>query len=103
MTNLCITDNKTTKMLSKETSEALELWLSQYPESYHPYDMERFYDLVWTSFDKGDMDELIAIDLMEELRKVKPEWEDDFASDFCTKWESILSIVKGLIEYRKPQ
>ena len=90
-------------MLSKETSEALNLWLSLYPESYHPCDMERFYSLVWTSFDKGDMDELIAVDLMAELRKVKPEWEDDFAYEFCEKWESILSIVNGLIEYRYPQ
>jgi len=28
----------------------IDLWLNQYPESFHPYDMERFYKMVYWGY-----------------------------------------------------
>lgn len=87
------------RMLSKKTKAALDLWLSMYPESDHPCDMERFYSLIKVSSEQSDLDYLVAMDLVDAVKSAQPEWDDEFAREFAEDWGKNISLCRGLMEY----
>ncbi len=63
--------------------------------------MERFYSLIKISFEQGDLDSLVEVDLAETIKNAKPEWDDEFTREFADEWEERLSFCKGLVDYIK--
>ena len=86
-------------MITENTKEALNFWLSNSPESYHPCDMDRFYSVIKTSLERGDLDSLVAVDIYSAVNVVNPDWDDEHAREFAAEWEKNISLCKGLIDF----
>ena len=86
-------------MIKESTRHALDIWLSNYPESYHPLDMDRFYSLIKKAYENCDLGELVSLELVPIVKEVKPTWSDGFVRQFCDEWERKISLCKGLMEF----
>lgn len=85
--------------MKQKTEEALMHWLSQYPESYHPCDMERFHEVFNVALENKDLDSLWGIELAQYVRQAKPSACDEYVEEFCEEWEDRISTCVQLLQY----
>lgn len=85
--------------MSPETIKAIKSWLNFSPESCHPCDMERFYNIFKVARDNGDLCELSYFDLEPYFYELKPKASDEFVQCFCSKWHARISLCANLLIY----
>ena len=78
-------------------SKQITFWLSVYPESYHPCDMERFYSIFDECKTKDDVYDLLAIDLRSLVKSNKEDWDEEYIDNFCEIWMHNISLCANLI------
>ena len=67
--------------------QAFELWITEFPESYHPLDQRRFYDFVARA---AEADEYIDQEwLAERARQYKHNLTPEQLEDFGRKLDTI--------------
>lgn len=71
----------------------------QFPESYNPYDMERFFEIFTTAKECEDLQNLKAIDLTAYVRTNKPLWSDDDIEKFVNEWIIKIELCADLMQY----
>lgn len=86
------------KFKNIETQKLFDFWISQYPESFHPFDMERLYNFVFSMFtDEEYIDE-------EELFlafKEKKDWTDEYTRKISTKFAYKIEDILGFLRFLK--
>lgn len=87
--------------MNQKTIDALNKWLSHYPESYHPYDMARFYDIFVAAAENNDLQELKSLELEPYLRRNKASWTSEAIKDFISEWELKIELCAGLIQHTR--
>lgn len=80
------------------TIEAINRWLHFFPDSHHPNDEERFYDMIIEAYQNDDLDDLLDMDLEQYLRNKRPNMPDDRIRIFINKWTVNVSLCVGLIQ-----
>lgn len=72
---------------NSENNRLLHVWLSSHPESYHAFDMKRFYNFILSLFTTNE--ELTEKILMSAVREEK-KWNEDsinkFVDDFIERY-----------------
>jgi len=81
--------------MHQETEQKLSNWIAAIPESGHPYDRERSYDLILTCIKNGDR--IDSDDL--NAQTANKEWNDEFKENFIDEYISIIYSVLEFIEY----
>lgn len=71
--------------MNKASSEKLDFWMSEFPESFHPHDENRMFDLANELFES---EEGICIDeLFASFTKYHPAYNKKAAMKLSDKWE----------------
>lgn len=83
---------------SSENNRLLHVWLSSFPESYHPLDMNRFYNFILSLFTTNE--ELTAGILMSAVREEK-KWNEDFINTFVDEFIDRYFELKRFWEFAK--
>lgn len=87
--------------MKSNTKEALTRWINgAAPESAHPYDMNRFYNLVYECLVNG---ENIDSDELAEMIRENLKWHEGQVQSFSE--ETVISIEKimGFIDFLKSE
>ena len=87
------------KKLNTETKEKFIKWLTAFPDSYHLYDMERFYDFLITADTNNDLDNVNNIDWESILVEYYPEWNNEYMNKFIEEWSNNISLCSDLLNY----
>ena len=66
--------------MKNEVKEKLRIWLSQFPQSTHPLDSRRFYDVVIAMRDTDSS--IDDEDIREMLQECKPDWNEKYVEEF---------------------
>lgn len=74
--------------------QSFRLWVSQYPESFHPLDLKRFYTFVkyvcrYSRREKG------GLWLKEKLSKVKHRLSEEDIEAYCDKFSELQNFYKA--------
>lgn len=80
------------------TATKLTFWINQSPESFHSYDMERFYDFMHTMIQNED---LIDEDELRQVVTSKKPWIPEYVDEFVNEWMVRIRAIHGYIEYLK--
>lgn len=84
---------------SEDTKLKFKRWISGFPESYHGFDMDRFYDFVLSLKLNG---EWITEDELHSAFKEGKKWEEDFrnkiVSDYYHKLLDLGNFIDFIIE-----
>ena len=86
-------------MIKNQTLEAFIRWISAFPESYHYYDMQRFYDLARTATEQNDLRELLRLSWTTFFNEHQPLWHKKFRVTFEEEWKQVLSVIAGYQEF----
>ena len=86
-------------MIKNQTLEAFIRWISASPESYHYYDMQRFYELARTATEQNDLRELLRLSWTPFLNEHQPLWNKKFRIEFEEEWKQKISLLIGYQEY----
>lgn len=77
-------------VLDKETFEKLDLWINAWPLSFHPNDMQRWYDFV-ISLHRSKSS--LSISMFEEWLREKKEWDESNINIFSSKLDDELELL----------
>ena len=80
-------------MLQQKTLEAFIRWISASPESYHYYDMQRFYELARTAAEQNDLKELMNLSWEPFLDEHQTLWDKKFKLKFEIEWKQTISLL----------
>lgn len=86
-----------------KTITLLRRWLHHSPNSHHPMDDARFYDLIVEAMRNNELDELLCIDLEKYLKEKHPQLSNERMGRFVEKWENNISLCVNLIQYIQNQ
>ena len=84
--------------MNQEIKNLLSVWVGAFPESGHPLDNERLYDLVF-SYTKNHViggNE----DIYQEIKEQK-KWDDEYSQKFSEEFSSIISHIVDFVDYLK--
>lgn len=75
--------------------QSFKYWINQYPESFHPLDLERFYIFVkcvcrYSRKPKG------SLWLREEIKKSRKQLQDDVVEAYCEKFVELQEFYNAL-------
>lgn len=77
-------------------AQQLEIWLGSHPESEHPYDRDRWYNLIKQSLIKN---EPIDFDEVKKYISKNKEWIDEFTEEFIDRKENEYLIITSFFNY----
>lgn len=87
--------------MDKELKLVVERWITgAAPESFHNFDMKRFYDVIFQSLLSN---EKINSEYLEKVIREKLKWHDKKIEEFATEKAILLEVIIGFIEYLKSQ
>ena len=78
--------------------DKLSQWLGMYPDSTHPCDDARYFEVIKYAYKNNLLDLLLTIDLTELVKENQPDWGDDYIDEFIEKWEIILEKCVHLLK-----
>lgn len=83
--------------MTNEVKEKLKTWLSQFPQSTHPLDSRRLYDVViaMSDTDSSIDDE----DIREMLIECKPDWPEDYVEEFIHDKQLLISELRAFLDH----
>jgi hypothetical protein len=68
--------------LHVSTLKKIDIWMSCHPDSVHPYDNERFLDIIREADKNDDLDMLLNLDLYRVVKTFYPLWIEDYVYEF---------------------
>ena len=68
-----------------------------FPQSTHPLDSRRMYDLVIALEDTDSSIE--DEDIREMLQECKPDWSEDYVEDFIHNKQLLISELRAFLDY----
>lgn len=84
-------------IINQEIQRLFDFWISQHPESFHSFDMERMYDFVYSMFIN---EEYIDVESLSEILMQRKNWEEGYAEEqanlFMNKIENAFEILRYL-------
>lgn len=83
--------------MKNEVKEKLRIWLSQFPQSTHPLDSRRFYDVVIAMRDTDSS--IDDEDIREMLQECKPDWNEKYAEEFIHEKLLLISELCAFLNY----
>ena len=83
---------------NKETQQLFDFWISQHPESYHPFDMERMYNFIFSMFMD---DEYLGEDELYIAFKENKNWHDEYAQKISTKLSYTIDDIMGFLRFMR--
>ena len=86
-------------MLKQKTLEAFIRWISASPESYHHYDMQRYFELVRIATEQNDLRNLLILPWSSFFNECQPQWNKKFRIKFEMEWKQKISIQSGYHEF----
>lgn len=84
--------------MNKNYIEKLDLWLGTFPDSLHPYSMERFYAFIKALTESNEYETFNKDVLYKRLSEKQPDWKEDEKNTFIDLWFDKIDIF---IEYAK--
>ena len=81
----------------------LDLWLSLYPNSAHPYDLERFYTFIKALADSGKYETFNINVLHDRLAITQPSWTEDEKEKFIDSWFNKIDMLIGYTNFLAKQ
>jgi len=87
--------------MEQQTNDALKTWLSCFPESSHPCDMKRFFNVLIVAEKCGDIDNIRSVNLRKYVESIRPTWNSEFIGQFVETWQKKISLCADLIEYQR--
>ena len=81
----------------EQSKEKLRTWLSMFPQSTHPLDSRRMYDLVIALEDTDSSIE--DEDIREMLQDCQPNWRKDYVEDFIHRKQRLISELRAFLDY----
>ncbi len=70
-----------------ETNKLFHSWICNYPESFHPLDMNRFYDFILSLFSTNEeLTESILTSAIQEEKEWIEESTNEFVETFIEKY-----------------
>lgn len=97
MDSCLFTNHKTFNEMNQEAKSKLRNWLSQFPETVHPLDSRRMYDLVIALHDTGS--QIDKDDIKEMLEECKPGWKESEIEEFAGNKATLISELKEFLAY----
>lgn len=83
--------------MNNHVKEKPQIWLSQFPESTHPLDSRRLYDVVIA---RRETDTTIGDDhIRDMLNELKPNWSPDYVEEFIHKKLLLMSELLSFYDY----
>ena len=83
--------------MNTRSDQAFELWISQFPETYHPLDVNRFYSLVKAVCESGEYKN--ASWLEQKIRGANNKrMTDELIENYCDKFtelQDFYKVIKG--------
>ena len=83
--------------MTKETLVKMNEWLSLYPDSTHPLDEQRFFDLVREAC--LHKDEISETELKRALIEIHPEWNDTKVGRFIDEKMMMIECLMGFYDF----
>ncbi len=86
----------------EQTNQLFYVWLRNSPESYHPYDMERFYDFIYNLLEsREELSEEILTNSVKAEKSWTPEFVTEFVNSFFDRYLEIREFWGFLKEKKK--
>lgn len=85
--------------MNKQNKEKLDFWMSEFPESFHPCDENRMFDLANSLFESEEgtcLDELFA-----SFTHYHPSYNKEEAMRLCDKWEDQIFLLKRFLAWKQ--
>lgn len=97
--NLIVTNNEdyTIQEIIPRSFNRLDSWLNGYPLSFHPSDINRWYDFVISLHKTG---EFLSLDILGQYVKERCGWSEEDITKMELRLESQLSLLEYYDEYR---
>lgn len=87
--------------MEKEMKLAMERWINgAAPESAHPFDMRRYYDIIFECLKYGDR---INSEDLAKMIKENLKWGDEKIEEFALEKAILADHIIGFVEYLKSQ
>lgn len=83
--------------MTEQAKEKLRTWLSMFPQSKHPLDCRKMYDLVIALEDSDTA--IYDEDIREMLQKCKPDWNEDYVEEFIHNKQLLISELRNFLHY----
>lgn len=85
--------------MNNYSKKIFNLWMSGYPESFHPLDEARMFDLANTLFETDDN---ICIDeIFTSFTKCHPSYNKEEAMRLSDKWEEQIFLIKRFLAWQQ--
>lgn len=85
--------------MQNNVKEKLRTWLSAFPESTHPLDTHRLYDVVIAM---EETDSTISEEnIVDMLQEVKPNWPEEHSAEFAAEKIGLIYELKDFLSYLK--
>ena len=85
------------KFKSKTTEEKFKRWINAHPESWHPYDYERFHDFITSLFLENE--HISESELRNSVLESK-EWKnEEFINEFVNEVTTKISELRSFFDY----
>lgn len=81
----------------EKVEEKLKIWLGQFPQSTHPLDSQRLYDLVISLCDNNSS--IDDEDIRNVLRTSQPKWDEEFVNQFIHNKLLLISELQAFLNY----
>lgn len=85
--------------MNKTSKEKLNFWMSKYPESFHPCDENRMFDLANSLYESEGS--ICIDDLFASFTKYHPNYNKEEAMRLCDKWEEQILLIKRFLYWKQ--
>lgn len=85
--------------MNSESKSKFNLWQSEHPESFHPSDEARMFDLVNTLHETEGS---VCIDeIFSAFTKSHPSYNKEMAMRLSDQWEDQISLILRFLDWKK--
>lgn len=99
MSEECVNNGDSLGNMNKQNKEKLEFWMSEYPESFHPHDENRMFDLANSLYESEGG--ICIDDLFASFIKYHPNYNKEEAMRLCDKWEDQILLIKRFLSWKQ--
>jgi len=85
--------------MDNQTKQQLSKWIGSFPESGHPFDEERFYELIFQCLKNEDY--IDSDDIKNMLVEKEKKWSDDYMNEFALDKSALISRIISFVDFLK--
>ena len=84
--------------MQEKTIQSLRFWVKHFPDSDHPCDMLRFYNLI-DALAEEDFGVWSDNEFELLIQEFCPQWTPEYISNFLDRWLPKIELVIGYIQH----